>query len=68
MARQALEGRLAFSPKEAANRLGISVFTLHKLLKEGHIRYTRAGRRILIPVSALEAFLNGEEVKDAASR
>ncbi|UZX15689.1 helix-turn-helix domain-containing protein [Thermus sp. PS18] len=59
--------RLALSPEQVAQALGISVFTLYKLLHTGRIRHVRVGRRILIPIAALEAFLNGEEVGNAAS-
>lgn len=59
--------RLALSPEQVAQALGISVFTLYKLLHAGRIRHVRVGRRILIPIAALEAFLNGEEVGNAAS-
>jgi excisionase family DNA binding protein len=60
--------RLALSPQEAAQALGLGVWTVQKLLRQGKLPYKKAGRRVLIPVSALEVFLNGEEVKDAASR
>jgi excisionase family DNA binding protein len=63
-----MDRKIAISPQEAADILGVSLPTVRKLLFTGRIRFARAGRRILIPVSALEAFLNGEEVKDAASR
>ena len=63
-----MDRKMAISPQEAADILGVSLPTVRKLLFTGRIRFARAGRRILIPVSALEAFLNGEEVKDAASR
>ncbi|WP_081593788.1 excisionase family DNA-binding protein [Thermus oshimai] len=63
-----MDRKMALSPQEAADILGVSLPTVRKLLFTGRIRFARAGRRILIPVSALEAFLNGEEVKNAASR
>ncbi|MGC8876837.1 helix-turn-helix domain-containing protein [Thermus sp.] len=62
-----LDRKLALSPQEAAELLGVSLPTVRKLLFMGRIRFTRAGRRILIPIAALEAFLNGEEVGNAAS-
>jgi excisionase family DNA binding protein len=49
--------KMTFNRKEAARYLGIAENTFSKLLKEGHIRYIRAGRRILVPKKALDEFL-----------
>lgn len=50
-----------YTKDEAAERLGVGYVTLHnKLLKTGLLRSVRAGRRVLIPRAALEAFLEGK--------
>lgn len=66
-ARKQVVNRMALSPQEAAEALGIGLWTVQRLLREGRLPYRRAGKRILIPITALEAFLNGEEVRNAAS-
>jgi len=66
--RKQVVSRMALSPQEVAEALGVGLWTVQKLLREGKLPYRRAGKRILIPITALEAFLNGEEVKNAASR
>jgi excisionase family DNA binding protein len=58
--RNALAGRLAYSPEEAADLLGISKELLHDLLRTGQLGSVKAGRRRLIGKRHLEAFLAGE--------
>jgi excisionase family DNA binding protein len=52
--------RLAYSPDEAAELLGISRELVHDLLRTGQLRSVKAGRRRLIAKHHLEAFLAGE--------
>lgn len=52
--------RVAYSVKEARLALGIGETLIYDLLAQGRLRSVKAGRRILIPKSALEAFLEGE--------
>ncbi len=54
---------LAVSPDTAANLIGIGRTKLYELLDAGRIPSQKCGRRRLIRVSALEAFL---EAGDAA--
>jgi excisionase family DNA binding protein len=49
--------RLAYGVAEAAKALGISYRALYTLIKSGHLRAVRVGRRIIIPKSALEELL-----------
>jgi excisionase family DNA binding protein len=49
--------RLAYSPEEAAELLGISRELLHDLLRTGQLRSVKAGRRRLIGKHHLEEFL-----------
>jgi excisionase family DNA binding protein len=58
--RNALTGRLAYSPEEAAELLGISKELVHDLLRTGQLGSRKAGRRRLIARHHLEAFLAGE--------
>ena len=52
--------RLAYSPDEAAELLGISRELVHDLLRTGQLGSVKAGRRRLIAKHHLEAFLAGE--------
>lgn len=58
--RDALAERLAYSPDEAAELLGISTELVHDLLRTGQLGSVKAGRRRLIAKHHLEAFLAGE--------
>ena len=58
--RIAFAGRLAYSPDEAAELLGISKELVHDLLRTGQLGSVKAGRRRLIAKRHLEAFLAGE--------
>jgi excisionase family DNA binding protein len=50
-------GRLAYSPDEAAEALGISRELVNDLLRTGQLGSVKAGRRRLIGRHHLEAFL-----------
>ncbi len=52
--------RLAYSPDEAAQLLGISRELVHDLLRTGQLGSVKAGRRRLIAKHHLDAFLAGE--------
>ncbi len=58
--RNAFAERLAYSPEEAAELLGISRELVHDLLRTGQLGSVKAGRRRLIAKHHLEAFLAGE--------
>jgi excisionase family DNA binding protein len=49
--------QLALRPKEAAKALDIGVRLLWSLTNRGEIPHVRLGRRIVYPISALEAWL-----------
>ena len=51
--------KMVYSPKEAGIALGLSKGTLSELLRSGKLPSVRAGKRYLIPRSALEEFING---------
>ena len=58
--RNAFAERLAYSPDEAAELLGISTELVHDLLRTGQLGSVKAGRRRLIGKHHLEAFLARE--------
>jgi excisionase family DNA binding protein len=58
--RNAFAARLAYSPDEAAELLGISRELVHNLLRTGQLGSVKAGRRRLIGKHHLDAFLAGE--------
>jgi excisionase family DNA binding protein len=58
--RNAFAERLAYSPDEAAELLGISRELVHDLLRTGQLGSIKAGRRRLIARHHLEAFLADE--------
>lgn len=44
----------------AAKRLGVSTFTVRRLIKVGALKYVRISRRVMVPESAIEnAIENG---------
>ena len=59
--RNPLAERLAYSPDEAAELLGISRELVHDLLRTGQLGSVKAGRRRLIGKHHLQAFLAGEQ-------
>ena len=58
--RDAVAGRLAYSPDEAAGVLGISPELLYDLLRTGQLGSVKAGRRRLISRANIDAFLAGD--------
>jgi excisionase family DNA binding protein len=52
--------RLAYSPEEAAELLGISRELVHDLLRTGQLGSVKAGRRRLIGKHHLQKFLAGD--------
>jgi excisionase family DNA binding protein len=51
--------KLAYTPHEAAEALGISRNLLYQLLGSGQLHSVKAGSRRLIPASAIAEFLSG---------
>jgi len=56
-----LPTRLAYSPDEAAELLGLSRELLNDLIRSGEIRSTKAGRRRLISRHHIATFLGVPE-------
>ena len=49
--------KLALSPGEAAEALGLSRQKVYDLLNVGELPFKKVGTRTLIPVAAIETFL-----------
>lgn len=52
-------GKLAVTVREAGQLTGLSRTTLYKLFSNGKLTPRKVGKRTLILVSELEAFVNG---------
>ncbi len=61
VAHQTIARPLAVSPAEAARLIGIGRTKLYEALSSGDLRSFRFGRRRLIRVSELEAWINSFE-------
>jgi len=55
------DNRLAYSVTETAVLLGLSVRTVERLIGRKEIRVRRIGRRVLVPIQELGAWLNPKE-------
>jgi len=49
--------RLAYTMDETAKILGVSYITVHRLLKRGQMKSSKALRHKLIPMTEIERFL-----------
>jgi len=49
--------RIAYSPRESAKILGVSVPKMYDLLNSGEIKSRKTGTRRLIPFTELERFM-----------
>ncbi|MNS81579.1 Helix-turn-helix domain protein [compost metagenome] len=58
------DNKLAYSPAEAAQALGIGRSTIFDLMRNGQLRRVKIGAKTVIPRSSLEALL--AESPDAA--
>jgi excisionase family DNA binding protein len=65
IANEQQDGPLAVSISEAARLLGLSERKVWELKATGELPCRRVGRRVLVPVEALRAFLSGG--KDSAT-
>jgi excisionase family DNA binding protein len=59
--------RLAYSMREAAQVLGVSYVTVHRLLKRGHLRASSVLRTKVIPRVEMERFLR-ESLQDGGAQ
>jgi excisionase family DNA binding protein len=54
-----MQEQLAVSIPEAARRLGLSIRTVATLVSRRELESRKVGRRRIIPVAALEAYVSG---------
>ena len=59
---------LAVGVAEAARRLGLSVRTIATLVRRRQLASRKVGRRRIIPVVALEAFVRRDHVSSSLSK
>ena len=57
--------KLAYNSKEAAAALGVSLPTFYELSNRADFPVVRVGRRVLVPVDGLRAWLEKESAKGA---
>lgn len=62
------ESRVVVSVEQAAQQLGLGRSKTWELVRTGELRSVRAGRRVLVPVSALESFLQGCRVDNPKTK
>lgn len=58
---QLFGNRISLSITEFAAQTGLSPKTVERMIKRREIRALRTGRRVLIPMSAVEAWLNQKD-------
>jgi len=54
--------KLTLSVPDAARRLGVGRNTLYDAIKRGEVPSIRVGRRLVVPIAALERLLGGAGV------
>jgi len=64
----AVDEVLTVSPEDAARRAGISRSSLYNLIGSGEIVSFKCGRRRLVPVSALRAWIERQTEAHSAAR
>lgn len=52
-----METRLTVTVDEAAEKIGVSRVSLYNAIKRGEFPVIRIGRRIVVPIAALERYL-----------
>jgi excisionase family DNA binding protein len=63
-----MQEQLAVNIPEAARRLGLSIRTVATLVSRRELPSRKVGRRRIIPVAALEAFVRGPEYRVAETQ
>jgi excisionase family DNA binding protein len=64
MEKQALQGKFAFSLKEVGELTGLSQPFLRLKVKDGSLKVTRIGRRVLVNRSSLNEFIGETEKQE----
>lgn len=58
--------RIGYSPEEAAASLGLGLTNTYALIREGQLGAVHKGRKIIIPVDEIRAFLLREMTRGVA--
>lgn len=58
---------LVLTVAQAAERVGVSDWLIYRLIKQGNFPHRRLGRRIVIPVHALERWIDQADQPTAAA-
>ncbi len=58
--------RHGYNVSEAARIIGVGRTTMHKMIREGHIRRTKIGSRTIISRDEIDRLLNGTDDTRAA--
>lgn len=58
-----IEARAAYSLAEAAHQLSLGRTKMAELIASNRIRHVKVGRRVLVPRTALDEFLEAESAK-----
>lgn len=66
MAKQVDKNPLALSPERVADKLGLAPGLIRRLIYEGKIPAVQVGRRWIVPVKALERWLENQ-IEDVAN-
>lgn len=61
------EAPLVLSVSEAAARVGVSDWLIYRLIQQGNFPHRRLGRRIVIPLHALERWIDQTDQPTAAA-
>lgn len=54
----------AISTEEAAKRLNLHVETIRRMVRRGELPAVKVGTRVRVPVSVIDALLNGEQPRN----
>ncbi|MCL6527549.1 helix-turn-helix domain-containing protein [Meiothermus granaticius] len=60
--------KLAYSVEEFAHVVGLSRNHAYALVRGGEVRAVKAGSRWIIPIKAVERWLEGQESRDTSSK
>lgn len=61
------EGKLLYNLQEAAHKLGISEWTIRRLIRRGLLMPVRIGSRRLVPATELSAYVTRLQEQELAS-
>jgi excisionase family DNA binding protein len=60
--------KFAVSPMEFSIKTSLCLNTTYKLIREGRLHAVRVDRKLLIPMTSVEAFLQGNPPEDQTAK